>query len=180
MKKKTRYLIVYKITGRAAKCHQNLVKKISRLFREYECKNEKLPTHATLKYSFETDNIAEIENIIKSFVKKQKPAKIEMRGFDHFHNSVIFSKLKFSKEAKEIQKKLIKELKTNGLPIKKDDAYWKPHATITFISKKDNFEKIWNHLHSLDKQKFDLKFDNITILKKPRKLWKTHKRFKIK
>ena len=54
------------------------------------------------------------------------------------------------------------------------------HATVAYGSTKKSFSIIWDYLQTLEKPEFDLEFDNIAILKKPKKYWQIYKEFKIK
>src|SRR3989338_6293813 len=93
----------------------------------------------------------------------------------------FFLKIKFSKESKTMHKRLLKELtKISGVELREFDINFKPHATIAYGNKKQTFDKIWEYLNKLNKPHFNLKFDNLTILKKPRKFWKIHKIFEIR
>jgi len=79
-----------------------------------------------------------------------------------------------------IQKQLLKELKKiKGIRVKKSDKEFKPHATIAYGNTKKSFDNIWNYLKKFNKPKFNLKFDNITILKKAGKYWKIYKVFGV-
>ena len=80
-----------------------------------------------------------------------------------------------------IQKELLNEVKKiKDIKLDKFDIKLKPHATICYGNTKDSFDKIWSYLKTLDKPKFKLKFDNITILSKPKKVWKIYRVYKLK
>jgi len=176
-----KYYIAFIIKGSASKYHQKLVKEVGPKFGERRIVDQKNKSHITLKYSFETDNIEEIENIIKKVVKNHNKQKIVFGGFGNFKRFVAYWNPELSKDATAIQKDLIKELrKLKWLEIEGRDSQWKPHSTISFGFSKKSFVGIWNYLNSLEKKEFIVYLDNITILKKPRKYWKIYKSFKIR
>ena len=174
-----KYAIVYLIRGKAEKYHQKLVREVGPKFGENYLLENPLPSHVTLKSPFRTNKIKKIELLIRAFVKKQHQYGILMGNFGNFRKFVIFSKTKFSRPARKIQKNLIKELKKlKGLKFQRYDLHFKPHATIAYGNTKINFNLIWNYLKKKNKQKFNLKFDNISIIRKP-KYWEIYKIYKI-
>jgi 2'-5' RNA ligase len=176
-----KYCIFYLIKGKAEKYHQRLIKEVGPKFGERYMIENPLPAHITLKYFFETDRTKELEKLLGQFVKKQKLSKIEINGFGRFDQHVAFLKIKFSKQAIKIQKELVKEImEINGIKLKEFDIKFKPHATIAYGNTKKSFSGIWNYVKKLDKPKFNLKLDNITLMKQSGKYWKVHREFKIK
>lgn len=175
-----KYTIVYLIRGKPEKYHKKLVKDLAKKY-DQRIPLKVFPSHATLKYWFETDKIKEIENLLKNFVKKQKPAKIKIRKTMQFHNRAACLKLDFSPKANKIYKNLRKELKKlSWLTWKEqDDILGKFHAAILFNENPKEFKKIWKDISKI-RNNFDLDFDNIAILKRPKKYWKIHKVFEIK
>lgn len=173
-------LIVYLIKGKVERYHQKLVKKVGPKFGENYMIEEALPSHITLKYPFETKSIKDLENFLKLFVKNHKSTKIKIRGFGNFNKFVTFLKTKLSKQALEIQKDLVNELKKQGVKPHKFDLDFKPHATISYGNTKDSFNKIWKYLKTLDTPSFDVELNNLAILKQQREKWKIHKEFKLR
>jgi hypothetical protein len=177
-----KYSIWYLLTGEAGKFHKQKVKELARKFSEPHLLENPIPSHSTLKYPFRTDKIKEIEDMLKEFVKKQKKEKIKIRQINNFRNKVIYLQLDYSKRANQIFKKLVKELnKFEWLGWDKYDKIIDGnfHATLVCGNTPANFKKIWKEVSNL-KPNFDIEFDNITIVKKPRKYWKIHKIYKIK
>jgi 2'-5' RNA ligase len=173
-------VIVYLIKGKAEKLQQKLAKEVGPKFGEHHLIKNPLPAHVTLKSPFEIENSKKIEQVLKDFVKKQRQGDVKIRGFGNFRRFVAFMNTKFSWRARKIQKNLLKEVKKLNIPLHEFDINFKPHATIAYGNTKETFDKIWNYLMKLDKPKFDLKFDNITLLKKTRGKWKIYKEFKLK
>ncbi|MEK6893869.1 MAG: 2'-5' RNA ligase family protein [Nanoarchaeota archaeon] len=174
-----KYAIVYLVKGKAAKYQSTLIKKLANLSGETYIIDNPIPTHITLKYPFEVEDISIVEKKIKEFIKKIKPTSVKINGFENFDKFVAFLHFSFSKDAKKIQKNLIQLIKKDGIEPRDFDIEFKPHATLAYGNTKKTFNIIWNYLQSLEIPRFDLLLDNLTILKKPRKYWKIHKVFKI-
>ena len=169
------------MSGEAKKYRNNLVKEVGPKFGERYVFESKLPAHITLKTPFETKKIREVEEILEEFVKNHQASKIKIVGFGHFKRFVAFLKFEFSKSALRTQSELIKELsKIKNIKIREHDKIWHPHSTISYGNSKKSFNGIWNYLKKLDKPSFEMKFDNITIMKKSRKRWKVYRKFKLK
>ncbi len=177
-----KYSLCYLLRGNAAKFHKQKIRYLAEKFNEPYLLENPSPSHSTLKYSFRTDKIWEIEDMLKEFVKKQKKEKIKIRRISNFNKKAVCLQLDFSKGANKTFKKLIKELKKFGwLEWREYDKTidGKFHTILIYGNTPENFKKIWKEVADL-KPKFDLQFDNITILKKPRKYWKIHKIYSIK
>ncbi|MFA7707793.1 MAG: 2'-5' RNA ligase family protein [Candidatus Pacearchaeota archaeon] len=176
-----KYVLVYLIRGKAEKYHQKLVKSVGPKFGEdYMIKNP-LPSHITLKSPFKKEQMKYLEKALKKFAEEHKATKIKINGFGNFRRFVAFLKIKFSKEAKKIQKELLETIQTfKDIEISEFDRKYKPHSTITYGNTSKSFNKIWDYLSKLDKPKFNLSFDNITILKKPREYWKIHRIYELR
>jgi len=55
------------------------------------------------------------------------------------------------------------------------------HATVAFSALKQfDYDQVWQYLQSLDQPNFEMKFDNIAILKKPVDKWVVDKVWEIK
>ena len=161
-----KYVVVYLLRGKVQEYHKKLIKEVGPKFGEdYMIKNP-IPAHITLKSPFYLKNVNVLERTLKSFVRKYKPSRIEIRDFGNFDRFVSFLKIKLTK--------------ISGAELREFDINFKPHATIAYGNKKQTFDKIWEYLNKLNKPHFNLKFDNLTILKKPRKFWKIHKIFEIR
>jgi len=180
---KMKYAIFYLIKGKAEIYHKNIIKNIAKISGEKYLIDNPLPSHITLKYTFDADKkqIKELEKIIGLFVKRQKKSKINIDGFNNFNKFVVYMDVKFSMEAKYVRNNLIKQIKhLSFIDIQDFDNNWKSHSTIGYGNSKKTFNLIWKYVQSIDKPNYDLNFDNITIMKKPKKYWKLHRGFKLK
>ncbi len=176
-----KYSIFYLIRGEAEKYHQSLVRKVGPMFGENYLVENPLPSHVSLKGSFESDKIKEIEKLLEDFVESLKPVEIKIEGFDNFRKFVAFLKIEFSKNAINAQRELVEKLQEVGIDPKEHDLDFKPHATVSYGNTPETFDKIWGYLQGMDKPEFNLKFDNITIMKQNKNgLWEIYRMFEIK
>ena len=178
-----RYSIGYLLSGEAKKFHEKKRKELAKKFNEPYLLENPIPSHSTLKYPFsaEKKQIKKIEDMIKGFVKKQKKEKIKIRKINNFHNKVVYLQLDFSKRANKIFKDLLKELgKFDWLEWGEYDKTidGKFHATLVYGNTPDSFKRIWKEVSDI-KPNYDIEFDNIAIMRKPKKYWKIHKIYKI-
>jgi len=171
--------IIFLLSGPSEKYHKRLVKEVGPKFGEMYLIESTLPSHVTLKIPFTVKNSKKVEKIIERITHDNK-TKIKVGGFGHFRKSVAFMKVNLSKREKQIQKELIIELNKIGIRPQDHDINWKPHVTISYANKKETFDKIWKHLGKKNERKFEIFFDNISILKKyGEKDWRIYKEFKL-
>jgi 2'-5' RNA ligase len=177
----SKYVLVYLTRGEVEKYHNQLVSEVGPKFGENFMIGNPRPSHVTLKSPFYMENTSKIEAVLEKFVKKQKSSEIKIVDFGNFHERVAFLKTDFSAAGKEMQKELLSELKDfPELEFGEFDLKWHPHLTIAYGNVPETFEKIWEYLQTLSKPKFDLKFDNISLLKKVQNRWEVYKIFEIK
>jgi len=182
-----KYAIFYRLKGQAQKTHQRLIKTIGPKFGENFVVEHPIPSHITLKYTFQTTQIKKTEKAIKDFLKTQKPQKFRITGFGYFNRpkyDVIYLKVVFSKQIQKIRLGLVERVKSEkgikDLHPRKFDKDPRPHITIVNRIHKKNFNKIWNYLKTQKKPHFNLNFDAIALMKKPKDYWLLYKEFKIK
>jgi len=75
-----------------------------------ETKEQQIPTHFTLKYEFETDDMSKVEVVLEKFAKKHSPKPISIGGFDKFGELTVFVKVQLSEAAKIVFDELIDTL----------------------------------------------------------------------
>lgn len=174
-----RYVIVYLLRGKIKEYHKKLVREIGPKFGERYLIENPLPPHITLRSPFDFSNPRRLENIIEEFAKSQKKSRIKIKDFGHFRKDVSFLKVDISKDSRTTQRELVKTLEGEGIKPNKFDLKYHPHITISYSNSQDTFSLIWNSLSKLEKPNFDLEFDNITILRKPKKFWEVYKVYEL-
>lgn len=180
-----KYVVVNLLDSPTKEYQQKLVQEIANKFDIFFTKEQALPCHFTLKYSFETDNIGEIESILKSFVEQHRRQPVRVGGFGNFRKEVMYIDVELSASAREIFSQLIANLKSIAwMPWNENDGE-NLHFHSTVAQKcENNFDEILNHLEGKE-QYFETWFDNITLLQQISIAesgigkWKIYKSFKL-
>ena len=164
--------------------HRDLIFSIAERFSKLiETKEQAIPTHFTLKYEFETDNIAQVEAILEQFVKSHQSTQVSLGGFDKFGELVVFVKVNLSESAKATFDNLIDTL--SGLSWMQ----WQQHDGknlhfhSTIAEECTGLDKAVMEFIKDKEQHFESSFDNITIFVETGKTehgypkWEIYKRF---
>jgi|WetSurMetagenome_2_1015567.scaffolds.fasta_scaffold834130_1 2'-5' RNA ligase len=174
-----KYLTVFLIKGDAGKFQRKMLYELAKKFNIGGAIQRDPPPHITLKYSFETDNIKEIESLLNKFCKKQKPTSLKISSFGHFGKDVIFIKVKPSKEMLKVHKSLLLEFhKISWMRWHKHDENSNFHASIAHSDIAEKFNDIWKYIKKYNPE-YELMWNNITLFKLINGKWKIHKQFKI-
>jgi 2'-5' RNA ligase len=177
-----KYFIGYLVKGEAEQYHQKLVKDIASRFDVFNTVSFKAPSHITFKYISNRERIWDVERVLENLCKDTPVSDFSIGGIGSFDNNVIYLKVEPSEAMVVFRKNLLRELK------KLDNIPWYPwdrkatpnfHVTIAEGDIKSKFDEVRNYLFKYNK-KFDLGFDQIAILKKPKDKWILHKGFYIK
>ena len=179
-----KYAIAYLIKGEAGRYNQKLIRDVGPKFNETYMIENPMPSHVTLKYSFNATlkQLSELEKFLARFSKRFKQQKIIINGFGHFRRFVAFLNVEFSEQAVEIHRELNKELSNLEWMgwNKFDNQYNQYHGTISYGNTRKSFDNVWNYIRRLKRCVFELRFDNIAILKEEKRGWKVHREFKIR
>jgi hypothetical protein len=173
------YMIAYLLRGRAASAHQKLVRRLAKQFNEPYLVNRKRPSHITLKYEFSTEDIMPVENILREVANRNQQSKISVTRYITFHKVCICWKVDFSRAAMATFKDLRTQLKR--IPYvqwsKEDSIEGKFHIALVYALNNGNLRKIKNYLEP--RPNLEMPFDQIALLKRPRKYWKVHEIFRL-
>jgi len=154
-----------KLKGDIEKYHHNIVNMVAKQFELIVTKEENLPTHFTLKYWFEAENINELERIIENFCETHEKTSVKVGGFGSFPQKVLFIDVQLSDEAKKTFIAFISELrKLSWMSWNKWDAENLRFHTSIAEDCDEKYNRVWEFLQGKEKY-FDCLFDNITILK---------------
>lgn len=177
-----KYAIVCNLDGDFALYQKGLVREIAEKFDIVFPFKQKIEPHFTLKYSFETDSIKDVEAVIENFCTRHTQSPIKAGGFNSFRKDVIFIEIKLSDEARKVFLEFINELKKISWLDWRDNEGEKLnfHCTIATDCEK-RFDEISEYLKGKEKR-FDCQFDNITIIQECSifddvMTWETHKKF---
>lgn len=173
-----RYVIVSKVNGPAGFFNNNLRKDV---FQKFNAKSSKLPAHFTIKSPFESDDISDLEVILKNFTDKNKKQRYTIKGYDHFDDRVIYMKVLMSKEGIELHNKLIDVLDSiSYINFTSTDGKNKVfHVTISSKRIQKIFNELWDYVTNIPCE-FTCYFDNISIYKWENNTWNLHKEFLLK
>ncbi|MFA6297156.1 MAG: 2'-5' RNA ligase family protein [Candidatus Paceibacterota bacterium] len=174
-----KYFIGYLIKGEASDWHINLTKDISEKFNTWKI-YERLPPHITIFYPFETDDVENIKNILRSWVQYRNIiGNFIMSDFDRFDDNVVFAKIEASSQLVNTIEGLRIILKdVPGMP-KDNFLTWHPHATLANKLTPQEIKKIWEYVQTLEKPNFMLPFDNVTLFRLEGDKWIVEESFDI-
>lgn len=170
-----RYVIVSVIKGAGGDFNNNLRRDV---FKRFGAKSSKLPAHFTIKAPFESNSITEVDHILSNFIKNHRAEKLELKGYNHFDDRVIFMDVLMSEEGKKVHDELIDELmKVPYLEFtKKDGKDKKIHVTITSKNIKEKFQDIWDYVNETECN-FKDEFNNVCIYKWEEYTWKLYREY---
>ena len=165
--------------------HRELVDAIADRFGLTFTQRQRIPAHFTLKYHFTTCEIGRVEEVLEEFASIHTPAPLEVGGFGHFGEEVVFVEVRLSDDAKRVVAALFGALSTLAwMPWSAHDAeHLHPHMTITEFCR-PKFPEVWEFVQSRERR-FATQFDNITILKQVGQedgidLWTIHRSFELR
>lgn len=173
-----RYVIVCLLNDEVKQFHARLVEDVCVKF---NVRPQKLSAHFTIKAPFESEDISDIIEISSNFCEKYKSEEVELQGFGHFRNDVIFMDIKPSAKALVVNEQYINELKKiNDLTWKKNEFKEKKyHCTIVSRRISSRFSEIWEYVNK-HKYSYKTNFDNITIMIWQDNTWKIYKQFYLR
>lgn len=164
-----RYVIVSTVKGDAGKFNNNLRKDI---FEKFKVKSSKLPAHFTIKAPFESNDISELDKVLKEFVKNHKSTPYKLFGYDSFDNRVIYMKVLMSSEGKIVHNELIDCLSSieyiNFDSLDGKDKIF--HVTVSSKKIKNVFNFILDYVIQFPVD-FNCLFDNISVYKWENNTW---------
>lgn len=171
-----RYVIVSVIKGEAGDFNNNLRKEV---YEKFKAKSSKLPAHFTIKAPFEYDgDIKELEKSIENFCMSHKKEPLEIKGYNHFDDRVIYMDMTMSREGKVLHDGLIEEM--SKFPyiefIDKDGKDKIFHITISSKRIKSIYYDLWNYVNKYPCN-FQGYFDNVSIYKWDNNTWILHKEY---
>lgn len=176
------YFVLCVLKGEIESYHRYLVDVIARKFDLVITKEENIPTHFTLKYSFETKDIGEIESLATQFCEMYEKTSVKVGGFGSFPPRVVFIKIQPSKFAWKSYLDFVAELRNvKGISWREiEGENLRFHATVAEECN-DKFESVWELVQEKERY-FNCWFDNLTILEEISRennilRWKIHKTY---
>ena len=160
-----RYILPCLFPSPIREYHRTLVDEIAARFELRYTQRQAIPAHVTLKYHFDTHDIAVVERRLADFTRAHFPAPLRVGGFDHFDEDVIFVTVTPSAAARSILSALFVTLR--GLPwlawSPHDGENLRPHMTVAEQCR-PRFAEVWRYLEGRARH-FDTMLDNVTLLR---------------
>lgn len=173
---KMRYVIVSVIKGEAGDFNNNLRKEV---YDKFKAKSSKLPAHFTIKAPFEYDgDIKELEKSIENYCTSHKREPLEIKGYNHFDDRVIYMDMIMSEEGKALHDELISKM--SRIPYieftNKDGKDKIFHITISSKRIKTIYYDLWNYVNKYPCN-FHGYFDNVCIYRWETNTWVLHREY---
>lgn len=160
-----RYILPCFFTGPVREYHRELVEEIATRFDLPFTHRQDIPAHFTVKYHFETGDIAPVEALLETFARANRPAPVEVGGFRHFDEDVVWVNVALSAAARATLASL--HLALRGLAWlpwgPHDGEHLRPHMTVAERCR-PRFVEVWASLPARERH-FDAVFDNVTLLR---------------
>jgi len=159
-----RYILECLLSGPVVPYQIRLIDAIADRFDLRWTQRQALAPHFTLKYVFETNDLAQIESILDRFCAEHGPTAVTVDGIGSFPPGVVFLNVELSAEARETFRALIRQLEM--LPWMQWGEYdgERLHFHATIAEKCDSqYATVMEFLRD-ETRYFQCAFDNITVL----------------
>lgn len=163
------------LRGVAKVAHENLTKDLVEELGAFPI-HDRIDPHLTLKRWFELDKkgMEEVYAVLDLFMTSHTQSDYRLYGLNNFGDGVIYVDVDPSLEMSKTVKDLLIALRTvSGMTFEEVDAIEDDfHATLAMRSLKPfDFNKTMEYLKTKNQLDFEMKFDNIAILKKEGEKW---------
>ena len=170
-----RHIIVHLIRGDAKEAHEAITKDLVEKFDAFPIHDRIVP-HLTLKRWFELDEtgMGEVYKALDEFATSHTQSDYRLHGFNNFGEGVIYVDVdpseKMTQSAGELMSALrgIKDMTFDEYDAIEGDF----HATVAMRALKPfDFKETWDYLLTQKALDFNMKFDNVAVLKKDNDKW---------
>ena len=160
-----RYILPCFFGGAVRAYHRALVEEIAARFDLPFTFRQDIPAHFTVKYHWETADIAPVETLLDAVARAQHPAPLEVGGFGHFDEDVVWVNVALSAAARATLASLHDALRGLAwLPWGPHDGeHLRPHMTVAEYCR-PRFADLWAYLPARERH-FEAAFDNVTLLR---------------
>jgi 2'-5' RNA ligase len=169
-----RHIIAHLVRGEADDYLTSLSKDLVNKFDTFPIHN-RITFHFTLKRWFELseEDMQKLHALLDDFAQSHTQSDYTMNRFGNFREDVLFLDVDPSEKMQSDVLELMDALHTHpNLTFDDYDNGSDFHATLTMSALKPfDFQAIKDYLHTIEQPNFNLKFDNIAILKKPETTW---------
>ena len=112
MSAEPRYIIPCFLASPIQDYQREMVELIAERFGLTFTQRQAIPAHFTLKYHFATRDIGAVERLIGDFAREREPSPVEVGGFGHFLEDVVFVEVRLSEAARCTLDALLSALRT--------------------------------------------------------------------
>ena len=172
---KSRHIIVHLIRDEAKEAHETITKELVEKLDAFPIHDRIVP-HLTLKRWFELDGagVEEVYRVLDVFAATHMQSDYRLHGLSNFGEGVIYIDVDPSNEMSQTVSDLMVALHTvKGMSFEEVDTTEQHfHATVAMRALKPfDFKETWDYLLTQKQLDFNLKFDNIAILRKEKDKW---------
>ena len=178
-----RHIIAHLVRGEANDYLTSLSKDLVNKFDVFPIHN-RIPFHLTLKRWFELSDVdmQKLYALLDDFAQSHTQSDYIMNKFGNFREDVLFLDVESSEKMQRDVFELLDILHTHPrLTFDEYDNGSDFHATLTMSALKPfDFQAITDYLNTVVQPNFNLKFDNIAILRKPETEWVVDRIWELK
>lgn len=182
-----RYILPCLFASPIREYHQALVDEVATRFDLPFTRLQAIPAHFTLKYHFETDDIAPVEDLLAGLARGHVAAPVAVGGFGHFDEDAVYVTVTLSPPARAVLVDLFTALR--GLPwmpwSPHDGENLRPHMTVAEYCR-PRFAEVWRYLEGRagGVGRFEAALDNLTLLRQVGEedgitRWTVHRTFRL-
>jgi 2'-5' RNA ligase len=179
-----RYILPCLFAGPIREYHQALVDEVATRFDLPFTRLQAIPAHFTLKYHFETDEIAPVEELLAGFARVHAAAPVAVGGFGHFDEDVVYVTVTPSPVARALLADLFTTFRRlPWMPWSAHDGEsLRPHMTVAEYCR-PRFAEVWRYLEGRA-GRFEAALDNLTLLREVGEedgitRWTVHRIFRL-
>lgn len=177
-----RHNIVHLLNGEAEIMHHSVMDDIAEKF-DIVPFYKLMPSHLTLKRGFESDEVdmMDLYERLDTFSTAHTSSEYSLKGWGQFPGKAIYIDVTASKKMSDTVAALLNSIRNmSGMNFHEYDNGGEFHASVALSALQPfDFEKVWNYLQTIEQPDFEMKFDNIAILKKPEDVWVVDRIFEI-
>jgi 2'-5' RNA ligase len=169
-----RFLVAHLLTGTIGSCHRDITATLADWFNKEDVADSIAP-HLTLKSPFTADEakLKTIKEVLKEFVKQNKPVPVTFSDFGHFGTRVIYLDAETNSDGSVLLENLFQALSDiQWLQMGKYDDDITLHATLVRPRNRTEFQAILSFLHAQYNVNVAYQLDTVAILKKEDDRWR--------
>lgn len=175
-----RYFLAYLLPEPARSYHQSLSSELASAFRR-PLVSARIQPHLTLKAPFETEDEAQVEeivSIVRAFAQKETPEPAILRDVGHFNYRSLFYAVSAPKQTHMLVRRLQDRLRNVAwLPFFANEFPITLHATLVYTKHPQQGKAMLSYLAKKQLPEFPLALDHIALLRKSDDSWHEQERW---